>query len=455
MTPNNSAGTEAAKSEYQGIPEIFSDLQEKDLLELYKRSQKRKFQKGEIICENLHALSSLYIVLHGCVRLSASVNGFTHSIDFPANQIFGFLSSHHGTTLSYSLIAKDSTTLMEINTLQLKSLPEHLSNFLYTYLRRALSHTINTLLTNLSESMVSRQHFIDYIGKIEAQKSQVIASSFVSDVLAKIPKLPSYTNDLLLRLGDENSSTQEIVKKIQSDPSLGGIILKAVNSAYYGLSGKIADIYHAVVYLGFNNVYQLIIQQGINSILPNEKEFHDIQIKSSMVAILSQEIAVLSNSPSPMIATTIGLLHNIGMIVMALLKRKNPHLCEVLALFDEAAIGAKLLQNWGVPDKISAVIMHQNAPAYTPPDFVDQVYRHDIATLYIAKICCGMLLGTELPSMIFGKEYLSLLDLQAPDVTQFYRHAMVPALVKNQRKFPATIRQILGQKLGAGRTQRV
>jgi hypothetical protein len=220
------------------------------------------------------------------------------------------------------------------------------------------------------------------------------------------------------------------------------------------LSGKIADIYHAVVYLGFQNVYQLIVQQGINSILPDEPEFHEIQITSSVVAILSQEIAVLSKRPSPMIATTIGLLHNLGTIVIALLKRKNPHLCEVFALLDDAAIGATLLHNWGVPDKISAVIMHQHQPEYTPPDLVDHVYRHDLATLYVAKVCGGMLLGIESPSMIFAKEYLSILDLHACDMTQLYRQSIVPALLKNHRKFPDNIRQILQQALGAERRER-
>jgi HD-like signal output (HDOD) protein len=455
MTTNNAGGTDGPKRGDEAGAMILADLTEQDRVDLYKRGRSRKYQQGEIIGEHLPTLSSLYLVINGCVRLSASVHGGVYDIDFPANHIFGLLSAKHGTRLSFSLMAKESTTLMEVSAPELMSLPERLIDILYANVNRTLLNTLGTLLTIISDAEMRQQHFIEYIGKTEAQRRRVVSSSFVTEVLAKIPKLPSYTHDLLLRLNDEHVSTEEIVKTIQNDPSLAGRILKSVNSAYYGLSGKIADIYHAVVYLGFQNVYQLIVQQGINSILPDEQEFHEIQIKSSVVAILSQEIAVLSKRPSPMISATIGLLHNLGTIVIALLKRKNPHLCEVFALMDEAAIGATLLRNWGVPDKISAVILHQHQPEYTPPALVDPVYQHDLATLYLAKVCSGMLLGIDIPSMIFGKEYLALLDLQACDMTQLYRHAIVPALVKNHRKYPDTIRQILRQTLEGERRERV
>lgn len=453
MMTNNTIGTDSPKIGYEAAPVAFSDLKEKDLLDLYKRCQAKKFHKDDTICENVRTISSLYIVINGCVRLSSSVNGFVHHIDFTTNQTLGFILSNNETNISYSLVAKETTTLMEISSTEFMSLPEKLINILYANLNKVLSSNIGLFLKSIAETTTSQKQFIDYIEKNEIQKSQVVSSSFVNDVLAKIPKLPSYTNDVLLRLGDENISTQEIVKTIQNDPSLGGIILKSVNSAYYGLSGKIADIYHAVVYLGFNNIYQLILQKGINSILPEEKEFHDIQIKSSMVAILSQEIAVLSNKSAPMISTTIGLLHNIGNIVIALLKRKNPHLCEVFELFDDAAIGAKLLQNWGVPEKISSVILHQKKPEYRPAELFDHEYRNDIATLYLAKVCCAMLIGVDMPSMIFFKDYLSILGIHSLDAKHFYRNSIVPALLKNQRKFPENIRQILRQKLASERTE--
>jgi CRP-like cAMP-binding protein len=259
MLTNHAVGTELSKIGYEAVPAAFSDLKEKDLMELYKRCQTKKFHQGETICENVSTISSLYIVISGCIRLSSSVHGFIHHIDFTTNQVFGFIASDHETNISRSLVARDTTILLEISSIEFMYLPEKLINNLYTNLHTVLSSNMGLFLKSVAETTTSRTQFIDYIEKRETQKSQIVSSSFVKDLLVKIPKLPSYTNDVLLRLGDENVSTQEIVKTIQNDPSLGGIILKSVNSAYYGLSGKIADIYHAVVYLGFNNVYQLIL----------------------------------------------------------------------------------------------------------------------------------------------------------------------------------------------------
>jgi hypothetical protein len=65
-----------------------------------------------------------------------------------------------------------------------------------------------------------------------------------------------------------------------------------------------------------------------------------------------------------------------------------------------------------------------------------------------------MLIDIYMPSMIFFKDYLSTLDIHAIDAKHFYRNAIVPALLKNQRKFPENIRQILRQKLGPKRIER-
>jgi CRP-like cAMP-binding protein len=88
MTTNNAIGIDSPKIGYEAVPIVFSDLKEKDLLDLYKRCQTKKFQAGEIIFENVHTISSLYIVINSCVRFSSSVNEFMHHGDFTANQTF-------------------------------------------------------------------------------------------------------------------------------------------------------------------------------------------------------------------------------------------------------------------------------------------------------------------------------------------------------------------------------
>src|SRR2546430_3965689 len=56
-----------------------------------------------------------------------------------------------------------------------------------------------------------------------------------------------------------------------SDLALAAAILKTVNSAYYGLPEKMSSLHHAILYLGFNNVYQLILENSIKNIMPQDE----------------------------------------------------------------------------------------------------------------------------------------------------------------------------------------
>ena len=142
---------------------------------------------------------------------------------------------------------------------------------------------------------------------------------------------------------NENTSIQEVTDSVQQDPALVGMILKTVNSSYYGLAQKIADVHHAIIYLGFNNVYQLIVNQTMKSVIENSAEFDNIQSHATLIAIISHEIAKLSKKSRPMTVMTTGLLHDIGQAVIFLLKNKYANIQELFEMLDDAAIGASLL----------------------------------------------------------------------------------------------------------------
>ena len=73
---------------------------------------------------------------------------------------------------------------------------------------------------------------------------------------------------LSAKLLDDNVSAKEVTESVQEEPALAAAILKTVNSAYYGLTEKMSSLHHAILYLGFNNVYQLILENSIKNIMP-------------------------------------------------------------------------------------------------------------------------------------------------------------------------------------------
>jgi signal-transduction protein with cAMP-binding, CBS, and nucleotidyltransferase domain len=96
MITNNEL-TVPRRISHEAVPILFSDISEKDLLDLYKICQTKMFQKDEVIFENSNHISSLYVVVNGSVRLSSSVDEFTHNMDLISNQIFGLITSRTNT----------------------------------------------------------------------------------------------------------------------------------------------------------------------------------------------------------------------------------------------------------------------------------------------------------------------------------------------------------------------
>jgi HD-like signal output (HDOD) protein len=286
---------------------------------------------------------------------------------------------------------------------------------------------------------------ISYINSLDSRGREAVYSELIQNIINKIPKLPSYAYGLLEKLMDENTSIQDIATPIQNDPALAGIVLKTVNSAYYGLQRKVSDIHNAILHLGFNNVYQIILNHAVKSVVSEGSEFQEIQFHSTLISIISHEISILSNKSKPLTMMTIGLLHDIGKIVVFLLQRKYANIHSLLEILDAAAIGASLLQSWELPERIFQVIENQHLPEFCPPDSLQHAYKDDIAILYLAHVYADMLMEKSLSSTIYFNEYLSLLGIPQNGV-QFYEAAMLPALLKNQKRLPDAIRTILRNK---------
>jgi HD-like signal output (HDOD) protein len=296
---------------------------------------------------------------------------------------------------------------------------------------------------------IKNQYLTSFIQISEVKKKDIIKSELIQNVIQKIPKLPTYTGNLLAKLLDENTSIQEIAEPIQQDPSLAGIVLKNVNSAYYGLQNKISNIQQAIVYLGFNNVYHIILNDAIKNVIPASKEFYEVQDHSTVISIISHEISRLSKKSKPLNLTTIGILHDIGKIVVLLLKRKYPNIQELFDLLDDAAIGASLLESWDLPACVFQVIEHQHVPEFCAPEKLEQPYRDDIAILYLAHVYYDLLVKNTTFSTIYLPEYISMLGLPYKDALRFYQEAILPTLLKNQKRLPETIRHLLAQAVPA------
>jgi len=251
-------------------------------------------------------------------------------------------------------------------------------------------------------------------------------------IIKNIPKLPKCAGSLSAKLLDDNVSAKEVTESVQEEPALAAAILKTVNSAYYGSTEKMSSLHHAILYLGFNNVYQLILENSIRNIMPQDEEYEKIRLHSYMISLIAGEIASHCQKSKPLVNTTVGILHDVGKIVILLLKRKYPNIKELIHMIDDSKVGACLLRNWGFPESIIKIIECQYDPGFTDPENIDQEFKNEIAILYLSHRCYAIMIGEENTETIFVDNFMELLGIRQKDCQTFYQNVILPAMLKNK-----------------------
>jgi HD-like signal output (HDOD) protein len=147
----------------------------------------------------------------------------------------------------------------------------------------------------------------------------------IQSQLSRCPSLPSLSSinkSLLGLVLTEQRYTAQIGEIIRRDPSLTSRLLRLVNSVYYGLSTPVTSIEEAVFYLGIRQIRQLTL------VTPVIEDFQKLSNQCAFpwrefwqhcigTAILTHEIAGVSQAAPDDSDYIAGLVHDVGKIVMA------------------------------------------------------------------------------------------------------------------------------------------
>lgn len=203
-----------------------------------------------------------------------------------------------------------------------------------------------------------------------------------NDLVAEITQLPVQPGAamrLLWMLEDPRTSAADLGRLIESDPALSTQVIRLANTAFYGLSGKVASAWRAVTVLGLATVralattaaFDLFSEKGRS--VPDEFWPHSVATAAASAA-LARRVGVQAND-----AFSAGLLHDIGSALVfrraprrydAVLERvTNEGVSLAKAEHDEfgfthADVGAAAL---GVmkfpPDLVEAISFHHHRPS--------------------------------------------------------------------------------------------
>jgi putative nucleotidyltransferase with HDIG domain len=203
----------------------------------------------------------------------------------------------------------------------------------------------------------------------------------IDQALGKIKELPTLP-DVVFKVNevvnDPTTSAQDLENVISRDQAIAAKVLKLVNSAFYGLPGRVDTLSRAIPLLGFSTVRNLVMSVSIFDVSSitgvDIKEFWRHSFATSTIA---QAIARADGLPDAESQSLAGLLHDVGKVLMFQHYPKHVHvIMETMekkgisfiqaekSLFstDHAEIGAAIAEKWSFPVNIRAAIAYHHKP---------------------------------------------------------------------------------------------
>lgn len=208
------------------------------------------------------------------------------------------------------------------------------------------------------------------------------------DACPKLASLQSVNKDLARVVNSERSYTAQIAEVIRRDPSLTARLLRMVNSVFFGLSAKVNDIEEAVLFLGIRQIRELSMATPVIEDMQRIGEsqlglpWRELWKHCIGSGIMTREIlSTTTLSIDDDMDYIIGLLHNVGKVVLAstfpnefaeivqLGCASTAEVCQAernLVGWDHAQIGGYYLQRHQLSNAVVEAVRHHNDPQSAP-----------------------------------------------------------------------------------------
>jgi len=211
-----------------------------------------------------------------------------------------------------------------------------------------------------------------------------VVSFCLSKALDDLPAMPGIIIRVLEETEKSEPSAATLEAIISADQAIASKVLRVVNSAYYGVQGRVSGIGQAVVILGSQQVKNLVLSAAAMTAMQSTNSRHAEALRSFWVhsyatAAAAQLVAKLKNLSTVDSETVFvgGLLHDVGRLFMI------THFPE---LFDEALakaqsaggglerfereifgvghceIGAAVAEKWSLPSQLIEVVRDHEGP---------------------------------------------------------------------------------------------
>ncbi|MBW1901882.1 MAG: HDOD domain-containing protein [Deltaproteobacteria bacterium] len=434
------------KKNRDGRLAFFKGLDKKQIKTLYDMSAIKKLQPGDTLFKEGDMDQTLNIILSGKIQVEKNNKGKVEQIEtLGEGNYVGGIPSIGKTPRTTSAVVCEPSTVMSIDSVTMDALEDNIQLFFQKLLNDQANERIRQLEEKGSKLTLKNTLLLEDIYDVRVQgKIDFNNAEIIQNIIRKIPRLPAFTSSLASMLLDARASVDEITEQIRNDPSLVGIVMKTVNSAYYGFKQKVADVHRAIVLLGFNEIYQMIIAEGIRQTMPKTPEFEKIHSHSVAISRIAAILSKESRTGKPAEMATIGLLHNTGQLVIQLLKEQNPKLSLFFALLDQSQMGSLLLKSWNLPEIVWRSVEFQSYPEFSPPENIDPEILNGVTLLYLSRLCLEFIQKHEKYglSAVFLDDYTQLINFKDFSVAEICQGCILPELKRNSDTLPSSLKEL-------------
>ena len=240
--------------------------------------------------------------------------------------------------------------------------------------------------------------------KMESNR-QNLTKKILRDV-KDLPPMPQVVLKAQQMMADPDLDVKGLASLIETDQAIAIKVLRFANSAFYGLSGKVASIQQALVVLGYKTLGQILTIAGFSTFMGKNLpgygfESEDFMRHSLAVALSSEIIAGKIDPNAANEAHTAGLIHDIGKIILDKYIVENKEIFKTfleneqrtflsaekhIVGFDHAEIAYEICKKWNIPAAMTQAIKYHHYPSSSQGDVLSYILH---LADYIATKCGG------------------------------------------------------------------
>ncbi len=227
-----------------------------------------------------------------------------------------------------------------------------------------------------------------------------------------LPSAPAVIHQLTTLMKQDDVSSHEIARIVETDQAFAARTLKLVNSPFYGFARQITSVEQAITMLGVNSLQQLLLATSVMGALGTESSallMDEFWMHSFSVGVVTKHLLPAENADSRNEAFMCGVLHDIGRLLLVKMDtskyvRFYDDGKSVIDLekenqwfgADHQQMGQALARKWNLPGSFATVTAYHHHPEKA------QDYQLLVAAVHIADIICHALcLGRS------GNDYIS------------------------------------------------